>query len=116
VAALALRPDEVRIDGNRAPSLEGFRVRTLVGGDRLDAAISAASILAKTTRDASMIQMHARWPQYGFDVHKGYPTAVHLQALARFGACPEHRRSFAPVREVLERLPLQHSPQSGPAP
>jgi ribonuclease HII len=88
------------VDGNRAPSL-GIPVRTIVKGDVTEPAISAASILAKTARDAELLLLHARFPQYGLDRHKGYPTAEHLEALKRHGAAPIHRRSFAPVRAVL---------------
>lgn len=101
-AVEALRPAPVlaRIDGNRAPALP-CRAQPLVGGDALDPAISAASILAKTARDALLLQLHAAWPQYRFDRHKGYPTAEHLALLREHGPMPEHRRSFAPVRTVL---------------
>jgi ribonuclease HII len=102
VEGLALRPEEVLVDGRHCPPLEA-RVRAVVDGDRLHAAISAASILAKTARDAEMLRLHARFPQYGFDRHKGYPTREHLARLARFGPCEIHRRSFAPVRRRLER-------------
>ena len=88
------------VDGNRAPSLV-IPVRTIVKGDVTEPAISAASILAKTARDAELLLLHARFPQYGLDRHKGYPTAEHLAALKRHGAAPIHRRSFAPVRAVL---------------
>lgn len=69
-----------------------------IGGDGRDRTIMAASILAKVTRDRAMVALHHQWPQYGFDLHKGYPTPVHLAALAQHGPCPHHRRSFAPVR------------------
>lgn len=97
--ALSLDPVLVRIDGNRAPRLP-WPVQTVVGGDRLDRAISAASILAKVHRDRLMLELHERWPQYGFDRHKGYPTAAHLAALESHGPCPAHRRSFRPVRQA----------------
>lgn len=97
VAALPLVPDEVLVDGNRAPTLE-VPVRTIIGGDALEPAIMAASILAKTHRDARLVALDRRYPGYGFARHKGYGTAAHLAALARLGPCPEHRRSFAPVR------------------
>ncbi|WP_376695859.1 ribonuclease HII [Wenzhouxiangella sp. EGI_FJ10305] len=97
--ALALDPVLVRIDGNRAPQLP-WPVQTVIGGDRLDRAISAASILAKVHRDALMTTLHEQWPQYGFDRHKGYPTAAHLAALEAHGPCPAHRRSFRPVRQA----------------
>ena len=101
VDGLELAPDEVWIDGNRAPAL-ACRTRTIVGGDRLHAEISAASILAKTERDAEMLRLHARFPQYGFDRHKGYPTPQHLAALRRLGVCEIYRRTFAPVRRMLD--------------
>ena len=100
VQALVPAPSLARVDGNRAPRLP-CAVETIVGGDALEPAISAASILAKTARDAALCELHLRWPQYGFDAHKGYPTAAHLAALRAHGACPEHRTSFAPVRAVL---------------
>lgn len=96
---LDVEPVLVRIDGNRAPGL-AWPVQTVIGGDRLDRAISAASILAKVHRDALMLELHARWPEYGFDRHKGYPTPAHLAALERHGPCPAHRRSFRPVRQA----------------
>src|SRR5512143_1011018 len=97
VAALTLRPAEAWIDGNRCPSLE-CRARAFVQGDRLHPVISAASILAKTARDAEMLRLHERYPQYGFDRHKGYPTPQHLALLERHGPCAIHRRSFLPVQ------------------
>lgn len=100
VEALALVPHEAWIDGDRCPELT-CRARAIIGGDRLHAPISAASVLAKTARDAEMRALHERFPQYGFDRHKGYPTPEHLAALSRHGACAVHRRSFAPVRRVL---------------
>jgi len=100
VAGLALTPHEVLIDGNRCPALD-VPARAIVGGDATVAEISAASILAKTVRDADMLALHARYPQYGFDQHKGYGTAAHLAALRAHGPSPVHRRSFAPVREQL---------------
>jgi len=103
VAALPVTPDEVRVDGNQAPAL-AVPVRTIIGGDALEPAIMAASILAKTHRDARLVALAARYPEYGFAQHKGYGTAAHLAALARLGPCPEHRRSFAPVRAALERM------------
>jgi ribonuclease HII len=93
-------PSLALIDGNHAPDLR-CAVRTIVKGDSLEPAISAASILAKVTRDRLMKKLHGDYPDYGFDRHKGYPTADHLARLARHGPCPIHRRSFAPVRRVL---------------
>ena len=105
VLALPLQPTLVLVDGNRAPQLP-MAVQTLVGGDGREPAISAASILAKVTRDAEMAELALRYPAYGFDRHKGYPTAEHLAALARHGALAEHRRSFRPVAEVLGQQEL----------
>ena len=97
-----------RIDGNALPKGLPCRAETLIGGDRLDRSIMAASIVAKVTRDRLMRQLHEQHPQYGFDVHKGYSTPSHLAALARHGPCPHHRRSFAPVRRALgEATPAQ---------
>ncbi len=90
-----------RIDGNALPKGLPCRGETLIGGDRLDRAIMAASIVAKVTRDRLMQQLHEQHPQYGFDLHKGYATPAHLAALAEHGPCPQHRRSFAPVRRAL---------------
>ena len=103
IAALRPLPDLVRIDGNRAPKGLDCMAETLVGGDAIEPAIMAASILAKVSRDRLMVRLHAAFPQYGFDVHKGYPTPAHLSALAAHGPCAHHRRSFAPVRKVLDR-------------
>jgi len=100
VEALGVRPDEAWIDGNRCPKL-ACRARAIVQGDRLHPVISAASILAKTARDAEMQRMHQRYPQYCFDRHKGYPTPEHLELLERHGPSEIHRRSFAPVRRLL---------------
>lgn len=99
VAGLSVVPDEAWVDGNRAPILP-IPVRTIVRGDRLHAQICAASILAKTARDAEMLRLHAAHPQYGLDKHKGYPTRDHLQAIERFGVCEIYRRTFAPVRRL----------------
>ena len=91
----------VRIDGNALPKGLPCRAETLVGGDRLDRTIMAASILAKVSRDRLMTQLHEQHPQYRFDLHKGYSTPAHLAALKAHGPCPHHRRSFAPVREAM---------------
>jgi len=101
VEALGVPPDEALIDGNRCPAL-ACQARAIVRGDRTHPQISAASILAKTARDAEMRRLHQRYPQYGLDRHKGYPTREHLELLARFGASEIHRRSFAPVRRVID--------------
>jgi ribonuclease HII len=100
VRALLPQPLEVLVDGNRCPKLE-LPVRSIVGGDATIAEISAASILAKTARDAFMLTVHAEYPLYGFDCHMGYGTAQHLAALKAHGPSPCHRRSFAPVRDLL---------------
>lgn len=100
VAGLAIPPDFVLIDGNRCPSL-AMPAQAVVKGDSLVAEISAASILAKVTRDAEMQALDKVYPDYGFAKHKGYPTPVHLEQLARLGPTPHHRKSFAPVRNVL---------------
>ncbi|MEN9762266.1 MAG: ribonuclease [Pseudomonadota bacterium] len=101
VQALTLQPTLARVDGNRAPQL-ACAVQTIVGGDALDPAISAASILAKTERDAHMLVLHERYPGYGFDRHMGYPTADHLRALETLGPTLVHRRTFGPVRRWYE--------------
>lgn len=98
--ALAPVPCLARIDGNRLPASLPCPAETLVGGDAIEPAIMAASILAKVDRDRIMVQLHQQYPQYGFDRHKGYPSAAHLAALHQHGPCPEHRRSFAPVRRA----------------
>ncbi len=99
VAGLTLTPAEVLIDGNRCPRLD-LPMRAIVGGDATVAEISAASILAKTVRDAGMRVLHEQFPQYGFARHMGYGTVVHLAALREHGPSPVHRMSFAPVREA----------------
>lgn len=99
VEALTLQPHEVLVDGLYCPDT-GLPSRAIVKGDSSVAEISAASILAKTARDAAMIEMHERFPQYGFAVHKGYPTAAHLAALQQHGPSVEHRKSFGPVRKL----------------
>jgi len=98
---LPMRIILARIDGNRAPRDLPFPVETMVKGDATDPAIAAASILAKTARDAYCQQLHAEYPQYAFDQHKGYGTALHLARLSMHGPCPAHRTSFAPVRRCL---------------
>jgi ribonuclease HII len=100
VLALEPRPTLAMIDGNRAPELP-CRVETIIGGDHWVPAISAASILAKVTRDRLMKQWHDQFPGYGFDHNKGYPTPEHLRKLKQLGPCPIHRRSFAPVRDAM---------------
>jgi len=103
IEGLGIAPRLVLVDGNRTPAPLACEARAIVKGDALVPAISAASILAKTARDAALMALHQRYPEYGFDRHKGYGTALHLERLAQHGPCPEHRRSFAPVRACLER-------------
>ncbi len=100
VEGLRLRPTKVLVDGNRLPTLK-IAAEAIVKGDAKVKAISAASILAKVYRDQLCRELHLQHPQYGFDGHKGYPTPAHLAALKEHGACPHHRRSFAPVRALL---------------
>jgi len=100
VEGLRLKPNKVLVDGNRLPTLV-ILSEAIVGGDALVPSISAASILAKVHRDRWCAEFHREYPQYGFADHKGYSTAEHLAALREHGACPQHRKSFAPVAEVL---------------
>ena len=105
VAGLQRPPDEVWVDGNRCPNW-GWRSQAVVKGDDKVAAIAAASILAKTSRDHFMCKLHEEYPAYGFARHMGYGTAAHMAALQAHGACPQHRRSFAPVKLVLDQATL----------
>jgi ribonuclease HII len=100
VEQLGVAPSEVLVDGNQCPHLD-YPVRAIVRGDSTIASISAASILAKTARDAEMLRLHWLYPRYGFDRHKGYPTAAHLAALRQYGVVEIHRRSYAPIRRLL---------------
>jgi ribonuclease HII len=102
VEALSVAPEEALIDGTHCPDL-ACRSRAIVDGDASHKVISAASILAKTARDAEMARLHERYPQYGFDRHKGYSTPEHLDSLRRHGPCDIHRRSFEPVRVFFEK-------------
>ncbi|GGA89169.1 ribonuclease HII [Neiella marina] len=102
VAGLSQQPQLVLIDGNRCPELP-MEAKAVVGGDGLEAAISAASIIAKVARDDEMAQLDQQYPQYEFARHKGYPTKLHMEKLVEYGACPQHRRSFKPVQRVLEQ-------------
>ncbi len=102
VAQLAIAPEHVFVDGNQPPEMP-HAVTAIIKGDARVAEISAASIIAKVERDAQMVVLHEQYPQYGFDQHKGYPTKVHMALLEEHGPCPEHRRSYAPVRRCLEK-------------
>jgi ribonuclease HII len=97
---LGIPPTHVLVDGNDPPPIP-CRVTCIIGGDALEPCISAASILAKTTRDAMMVELCAQYPGYGFSQHKGYGVAMHVEALKRLGPTPAHRKSFRPVREAM---------------
>ena len=101
VAALSLAPGLVLVDGNRCPRLD-YPSQAVVRGDALVPAISAASIIAKVSRDREMVELDSRYPGYGLAKHKGYPSKAHLEALQTLGVTPIHRRSYAPVRRLLE--------------
>ena len=103
VAGLSVRPTGAMVDGNRCPKLD-VPCEAIVKGDGKIASIAAASILAKTVRDAEMLDLHSQYPMYGFDRHMGYPTAAHFKALEEHGASPVHRRSFGPVARQLSLL------------
>jgi ribonuclease HII len=100
IEGLSVQPTLALIDGNRCPVIN-MRTEAIIKGDDKVIEISAASILAKTARDAVLMDLHASYPHYGFDQHKGYPTALHLQRLREHGITPEHRKSYAPVRALL---------------
>jgi len=100
---LDTRPDHVFVDGNKVLPDCFCETTAIIKGDSRVAEISAASILAKVERDAQMLILHEQYPEYGFDKHKGYPTKAHREILIQVGPCPEHRRSYAPVREALSR-------------
>lgn len=106
-AQLPQTPEFILVDGNRLPSGLTVPARAVIKGDDQVPAISAASILAKTARDAACLLMHEQYPQYGFAQHKGYGTKLHMQLLQEHGPCPEHRRSFAPVKRLL---PITNTP------
>lgn len=100
VDGLLIKPTEVWIDGNQTPKIS-YPSKTIISGDLLEPCISAASIIAKVTRDRVMLDYDRKYPQYGFSAHKGYGTAIHLEALQKYGASPIHRQSFAPVKKAL---------------
>ncbi len=102
IRGLKVKPGKILVDGNRRPEIPGIPVFAIVRGDATVAAISAASILAKVARDEAMLECHSLYPQYGFDLHKGYLTKKHLEALRQYGPCPIHRRTYAPIRELLD--------------
>lgn len=101
VLGLSIKPGEVLVDGNRAPDLP-YPARAIIKGDALEPAISAASILAKTARDKTMVELARYYPGYGFEQHSGYPTAAHLEALRLHGVSPAHRKTFGPVKQILD--------------
>ena len=101
IESLSVKPELALIDGNRCPKL-AIAAKAIIKGDDKVPAISAASILAKTARDAVMLDLHRQYPEYGFDRHKGYPTAYHLEQLSIYGVSPVHRKTYAPVRKILE--------------
>lgn len=107
VEALQVQPDQVLVDGNKIPQGLSMPCEAVVGGDALHAEISAASILAKVTRDRQMLELDQKFPQFGFAKHKGYPTKAHFEAIALHGVTAEHRRSFGPVRKALALLEQQ---------
>ena len=102
VEGLSIQPDFVQVDGNRCPNWR-YASEAIVKGDGSISEISAASIIAKVTRDREMLEMHQQYPDYGFDKHKGYPTALHLQRLADLGPLKQHRMSFKPVQNALQQ-------------
>jgi len=101
VEGLSITPDHLKIDGNKEIHMQ-ISMETIIKGDSKVAAISAASIIAKVARDKEMLELDAQYPEYGFAGHKGYPTKAHKEALIKYGAIPQHRVSFKPVREVIE--------------
>lgn len=107
IEALKVQPEHVLIDGNKLIPNLSISAEAVVGGDALHAEISAASILAKVTRDHQMLEMDQKYPQFGFAKHKGYPTKAHFEAIAQYGVIDEHRRSFAPVRNALAAMQVQ---------
>jgi ribonuclease HII len=106
VEALAIKPDHLQIDGNRCPEM-AYSMEAIIKGDSKIKAISAASIIAKVARDAEMVALDKRYPEYGFAAHKGYPTKKHREALLKYGVIAEHRTSFKPVRQIIDRHSLK---------
>lgn len=100
VAGLAIEPKKVFVDGNKSPQLP-MPVEAIVKGDLLIPAISAASVIAKVERDNKMLELHAQYPQYAFDRHKGYLTKLHAANIKKYGPCPQHRVTFSPIKEML---------------
>lgn len=103
VQQLMVVPDFILVDGNKLPAFN-IPAQAVVKGDSLVAEISAASILAKVARDQEMYQLHQQYPEYGFDKHKGYPTALHLENINTYGILPQHRKSFAPIKRLLQKV------------
>ncbi len=106
VEALHIQPQHVLVDGNKIPQGLSMSCEAIVGGDALHAEISAASILAKVTRDRQMVVLHQQHPQFGFAQHKGYPTKMHFAAIAEHGVIDQHRRSYAPIKQALAKINL----------
>ncbi|MDQ0215107.1 ribonuclease HII [Oikeobacillus pervagus] len=102
VESLNIQPNKVFIDGNRIPDIN-IPAEAIVKGDDLIPSISAASIIAKVERDKAIKELHQMYPQYGFDKHKGYLTKAHMEALSKYGPCPIHRKTYGPIRELLEK-------------
>ena len=109
IEALSIQPEHVLIDGNKLIPNLSISAEAVVGGDALHAEISAASILAKVTRDHQMLELDEKYPQFGFAKHKGYPTKAHFEAIAEHGVIEEHRRSFSPVRNAIAAMQKQSS-------
>ncbi len=101
VKKLAMKPDKILVDGNKTPDF-GIQANAIIGGDGIEPAISAASILAKCARDQLMVAMHDEFPHYGFAQHKGYGTKKHVNAINEYGPCKHHRKTFAPVKHMLQ--------------
>ncbi len=109
VSTIVICPDIVQVDGNYCPDLP-YPAEAIIGGDAIVPAIMAASIIAKVHRDNLMIKLDKQYPQYGFAIHKAYPTADHIQKIQQHGICAEHRKTFGPVRDVLNNIDTKTSP------